>query len=137
MSTKAEIYIDHPELWNMGLHITSNKIKYLLVNTSAENSLTTGEFDIAGNSDSTLKAIETVIYDHQLLGDFNDVRIVVDSQHFVVLPPTSNPTTISEPTGKAAHKRPWRRLSATWRATLDIADLQSAMPPLHSRCPKG
>lgn len=91
MSTKAEINIDHPELWNMGLHITGNKIKYLLVNTSAENSLTTGEFDIADNADSALKAIEAVIYDHQLLGDFNDVRIVVDSRHFVVLPPDFQP----------------------------------------------
>ena len=87
MSNIAEINIDHPELWNLELHITASKIKYLLTAESIDNSLTTGEIDIDTKAESRLKAIEAAIYDHQLLGDFREVRIVVDSSHFVLLPP--------------------------------------------------
>ena len=87
MSNIAEINIDHPELWNLELHITANKIKYLLTAESIDNSLTTGEIGIDTKAESRLKAIEAAIYDHQLLGDFCEVRIVVDSTHFVLLPP--------------------------------------------------
>ncbi len=91
MSNKAEINIDHPEMWNLELHITHDKLKYLLTSTQAENSMIIGEVDLDHDSGSRLKAIEAAIYDNQLLGDFNDVRIAVDSQHFVMLPPEFTP----------------------------------------------
>ncbi len=137
MSTKAEINIDHPETWNVELHITSNKIKYLLVNKSAENSLTTGELDIDGYAGSTLKAIEAAIYDHQLLGDFNDVSIVVDSRHFVVLPPDFQPDDTLGADGQSSAQAVLEAAFGNMEGDLGYCRLEKCNAAIAFEMPKG
>lgn len=86
MST-TNINIQQPELWTLQLSLGEKSIDYILFTDAQENSLIMGSVDLDASADSYLKSLENTIYDNPLLlDDYRQVRVIVASQHFVVMP---------------------------------------------------
>ena len=78
--------IAHPELWTLQLAIGDSELQYTLHSESQADSLISGTVAIAAGED-TVKALSDAVYDTPLLlDDYGRVRIVVHSQHFLLLP---------------------------------------------------
>ena len=86
-STTANIDIQHPEYWTLQLAFGPSEVQYTLHDIDEENSLITGTLPLDLSCGSYLKAAENAIYDNPvLLNDYKKVRIMVESQHFMILP---------------------------------------------------
>ncbi len=86
MST-TNINIQQPELWTLQLSLSARAIDYILFTEAHADSLIMGRIELDLSSGSYLKAVENAVYDNPvLLDDYRRVRVVVSSQHFVVLP---------------------------------------------------
>jgi len=84
MKDQEQITIQHPEAWELLVSIDDKQVRYALYSPSVENSLITGTVE---RLDDSLQALEDAVFDTPvLLGDYRRVRIVVHSQHFVLLP---------------------------------------------------
>ncbi len=63
-------------------------MQYMLYDIDEENSLIVGEVSLDLSAGNYLKALENAVYDNPvLLDDYRRVRVMVDSRHFVLLPP--------------------------------------------------
>lgn len=101
--TTSDINIDHTELWSLELHITGEQLKVVLYSKAQADSLISRTIALDLSAGSQLKAVEAAIYDHQLLlSEFKDVSVVVDSQHFVMLPPDFSPDDTAAPDGSSS-----------------------------------
>lgn len=86
-STTANIDIQHPEYWTLQLAFGPSEVQYTLHDIDEENSLITGTLPLDLSCGNYLKAAENAIYDNPvLLNDYKKVRIMVESQHFMILP---------------------------------------------------
>lgn len=84
MDGKSKIDIQHPEAWELLVSIGDRRVDYILYSPSVANSLMMGEVAL---DDDSLQALEDAVYDLPLLlNEYRRVRIVVQSQHFVLLP---------------------------------------------------
>lgn len=84
MEGKEKINIEHPEVWELLVSIDDKRVKYILYTPTVANSLITGEVAFV---DDTLQGLEDAVYDTSvLLNEYKRVRVVVHSQHFVLLP---------------------------------------------------
>lgn len=87
MSTTTNINIQQPELWTLQLSLRDKAIDYILFTEAQENSLITGTVELDNSADSYLKAVENAVYDNPLLlDDYRQVRVIINSQRFLVLP---------------------------------------------------
>lgn len=86
--SSTNINIRQPELWTLQLALGSRAINYILFTDAQENSLISGEIELDNSVGDYLKALENAVYDNPLLlDDYKQVRVLVGSQHFVVVPP--------------------------------------------------
>lgn len=84
MEGKEKIDIQHPEVWELLVSIEDKRVKYILFTPTVANSLVTGEVVCV---DDSLQGLEDAIYNTPvLLNEYKRVRVVVHSQHFVLLP---------------------------------------------------
>lgn len=87
-STTAHIDIQHPEYWTLQLALAAKEVQYTLFDIDEENSLISGTLPLDLSCGSYLKAVENAIYDNPvLLNDYKKVRVMVESQRFMILPP--------------------------------------------------
>ena len=101
--TTSGINIDHTELWSLELHITGEQLKVLLYSKAQANSLITRTLALDLSTGSQLKAVEAAVYDNQLLlSEFKEVSVVVDSRHFVLLPPDFSADDTAAPDGASS-----------------------------------
>lgn len=86
MST-TNINIQQPELWTLQLSLRERSIDYILYTDAQDNSLIAGVLDLDLSGGSYLKALENAVYDNPLLlDDYRQVRVIVGSKNFVLLP---------------------------------------------------
>ncbi len=86
--TTTNINIQQPELWTLQLSLGAKKIEYILFTDAQEDSLIMGDIDLDLSAGSYIKALENAVYDNPvLLDDYRQVRVVMHSPHFVVMPP--------------------------------------------------
>lgn len=84
MEGKDKINIQHPEAWELLVAVSDKQVDYVLYTPSVANSLIIGH---KACTDATLQSLEDAVYDTpELLNEYKRVRVVVDSQHFVLLP---------------------------------------------------
>ena len=84
MEAKNHIDIQHPEAWELLVAIDDKRVDYILYTPSVANSLITGQIKL---TDGSLQALEDAVYDTPaLLNDYQRVRVMVRSRHFVLLP---------------------------------------------------
>ena len=84
MGKNDNINIQHPEAWELLMAIGDQQLDYILYTPTVANSLQIGH---ASRTDDSLQALEDATYDTpELLNDYQRVRIVVHSRHFVLLP---------------------------------------------------
>lgn len=84
MTGKDTISIQHPEAWELLVSIDEGQVDYILYTPSVAGSLVIGSKELA---DGTLQGLEDAIYDSpELLNEYNRVRVIVHSRHFVLLP---------------------------------------------------
>ena len=83
----GNINIQHPERWTLQLALHPRVLRYLLFDRQVDNSLIAGEIPLDTSASTYLKAVENAIYDNSpLLDDYGNVRLLVDTTHFVLLP---------------------------------------------------
>lgn len=83
----GDINIQRPELWTLQLALHPRVLRYMLFNPSQDNSLIAGEIPLDTSANKYLKAVENAVYDNSpLLDDYGRVRLLVDTEHFVLLP---------------------------------------------------
>jgi len=83
------INIEHPEVWDLLVMIEGMQVKYILHTPSVEGSLIIGQVSC---TDATLQSLEDAIYDTPvLLGEYRSVKVLVHSDHFVLLPVQTTP----------------------------------------------
>ena len=83
------ITIQHPELWTLEVALHERSIRYLLFNPSQANSLIAGEIPLETSGTDYVKTVENAVYDNPaLLDDYGRARLLVDTPHFVLLPPS-------------------------------------------------
>ena len=117
-STTANIDIQHPEYWTLQLAFGSSEVQYTLHDIDEENSLITGTLPLDLSCGSYLKAAENAIYDNPvLLNDYKKVRIMVESQHFMIL-----------------RKMPSRQCFPTWKAISPSVRFHAAVCILPTKC---
>ena len=84
MKGKEKINIEHPEAWELLVAIDDKQVNYVLFTPAVPGSLAMGQVAITGDS---LQALEDAVYDTpELLNEYKRARVVVHSQHFVLLP---------------------------------------------------
>lgn len=84
MEGKSKIDIQHPEAWELLVSIEDRRVNYILYTPAVAGSLAMGQVERA---DESLQALEDAVYDTpELLNEYKRVRVVVHSQHFVLLP---------------------------------------------------
>lgn len=87
-NSTANIDIQRPEYWTLQLAFAAEEVQFTLHDIDEENSLITGSLALDLSSGNYLKAVENAIYDNPvLLDDYKQVRIMVESQRFMLLPP--------------------------------------------------
>ena len=88
MKRKSNIAIQHPEVWEVLVSIDDGQMDYVLFTPTVANSLIFGNI---GFSDLSMQGLEDAVYDTpELLNDYQRVRIMVHSRHFVLLPEDTN-----------------------------------------------
>lgn len=71
----------------MQLSLGAKTIDYILYTDVQDNSLIMGSIDLDSSAETYLKSLENTIYDNPLLlDDYKQVRVVLGSQRFMVLP---------------------------------------------------
>lgn len=86
--SSTNINIRQPELWTLQLALEQRSISYMLYTDAQENSLITGSIDLDNSVGDYLKSLENAVYDNPLLlDDYKQVRVLIGSQHFVIVPP--------------------------------------------------
>lgn len=84
MEGKSKIDIQHPEAWELLVSIDDQQVNYILYTPAVDGSLIIGEVERA---DDSLQALEDAVYDTpELLNEYKRVRVLVHSQHFVLVP---------------------------------------------------
>ena len=84
MEKQKDITIQHPEAWELLLSIDEHRVDYILYTPTVVGSLMIGH---VGRIDDSLQSLEDAVYDTpELLNEYKRVRVVVHSQHFVLLP---------------------------------------------------
>ena len=84
MGKNDKTNIQHPEAWELLVAIGDQQLDYILYAPAVAGSLQMGH---ASRTDDSLQALEDATYDTpDLLNDYKRVRVVVHSQHFVLLP---------------------------------------------------
>lgn len=84
MKGKERINIEHPEAWELLVSVEDKQVSYILYTPAVAGSLAMGQVPVTGD---TLQSLEDAIYDTpELLNEYKRVRVVVHSQHFVLLP---------------------------------------------------
>ncbi len=87
-NTTADIHIERPEYWTLELGLCRDKVQYMLYDVDQDNSLMVGSIALDLSAGTYLKALENAIYDNNvLLEEYKQVRVMVDSSQFVILPP--------------------------------------------------
>ena len=85
----GNIHIERPELWTLELALHERVLRYMLFDREQSNSLIVGEILLESSGDGSLNALENAVYDNAaLLYDYGQVRLLVDTPHFLFLPPT-------------------------------------------------
>ena len=84
----GNINIQRPELWTLQLALHPRVMRYMLFNSGQDNSLIAGEIPLDSSQESYVKAVENAVYDNSvLLDDYGRVRLLADTEHFLLLPP--------------------------------------------------
>lgn len=84
----GNINIQRPELWTLLLALHPRVMRYMLFNSGQDNSLIAGEIPLDSSQESYVKAVENAVYDNSvLLDDYGRVRLLADTEHFLLLPP--------------------------------------------------
>lgn len=84
MKGNQKINIEHPEAWELLVSINDKRVNYILFTPTVANSLIASE---VATVDDSLQGLEDAIYNTPvLLNEYKRVRVVVHSQHFVLLP---------------------------------------------------
>lgn len=85
MEGDNKIDIQHPEAWDLLVAIGNRQVNYILYAPTVAGSLVIGAVERA---DDTLQALEDAVYATPvLLNEYKWVRVVLNSPHFVLLPP--------------------------------------------------
>ncbi len=93
-NTTSDIHIEHPEYWTLLLELCPGRLRYMFYDVDQDNSLIAGDIALDLSAGSYLKALENAVYDNPvLLDDYKQVRVIVDSMQFVVLPPAYDDET--------------------------------------------
>lgn len=86
-NTTRDIDIQRPEFWTLQLNLRCDSIQYSLHDVDEENSLIVGTIALDMSVGSYLKALENAIYDNPvLLDEYSKVRVMIESDHFAILP---------------------------------------------------
>ena len=84
MEANNHIDIQHPEAWELLVAIDDKRVDYILYTPTVANSLITGQMKL---TDESLQALEDTVYNTpELLNDYQRVRVMVRSRHFVLFP---------------------------------------------------
>lgn len=84
MEEQKDITIQHPEVWELLLSIGNQRVDYILYTPTVAGSLMIGH---VARIDDSLQSLEDAVYDTpELLNEYKRVRVIVHSQHFVLLP---------------------------------------------------
>lgn len=84
MEAKNDIRIEHPEAWEQLVAINGKHVNHILFAPSVDNSLIVRETELAEDS---LQALEDAVYEAPgMLDEYKRIRVMVHSQHFVMLP---------------------------------------------------
>ena len=87
MQRPIELGITNPEQHTLLLHFKHQEIRVAAFNPSVENSLIFTSITIDSNTANWLKTVENAVYDNpELLQDFERVKIIVDSDQFIITP---------------------------------------------------
>lgn len=87
----TNINIKQPELWTLQLSLEQNCIRYVIFTDAQTNSLIYGDIELDASTGNYLKSLENAVYDNPLLlDDYKRVRVIVNTDHFVVLPAAVN-----------------------------------------------
>lgn len=79
--------IQDPRLWRMALRIDPKYVHVVLFCKVEDNSLIYRKLKLDPSAPSLLKAIEEIIYENPLLlGDFDQVDCIIESQQFTIIP---------------------------------------------------
>ena len=88
MEGKEHIHIEHPEAWQLLVCIDDRQVDYMLFAPQVAGSLTIGRVAL---TDASLPSLEDAFYDApHLLNEYKQVRVVVRSPHFVLLPSSAS-----------------------------------------------
>ena len=83
----TDIDIQRPELWTLLLALSADRIGYVLYSKAQDDSLVYGEIGIDLSYGNYLKGVENAVYDNPLfLKPFGEVKVVVDSARFMMIP---------------------------------------------------
>ena len=84
MEANNHIDIQHPEAWELLVAIDDKRVDYILYTPTVANSLITGQMKL---TEESLQALEDTVYNTpELLNDYQRVRVMVRSRHFVLFP---------------------------------------------------
>lgn len=93
-----DIRIEHPERWCLDLSVSPQQLQFILYAPEQNESLVMRSIAL-DKSNQALQALENAVYDHPLLlGDYQRVRVVTYSPHFLVLP-----TSVADDDDLVAH----------------------------------
>ena len=84
MEGKEKLDIQHPEAWELVVSVEQRHVSYVLYAPSVPGSLAIGHVE---RGDDTLQGLEDAVYDTpELLNEYQRVRVLVHSRHFVLFP---------------------------------------------------
>ena len=86
MNTQPEIHFEHPERWKLEVAVRQRQLQYIAYAPDQHDTLNFHTIPLDPGME-LLPALENAVYDHpEMLEDFGSVRVVVEAQHFVVVP---------------------------------------------------
>lgn len=84
---KSTIEILHPEVWSLAVKISDSGIGYTVHSRMEDNSLIYGNIPFTDKQTSTIKQIESAIYDNRFfLYQYERTDFIIESNHFVFVP---------------------------------------------------
>ncbi|MBR5102180.1 MAG: DUF3822 family protein [Muribaculaceae bacterium] len=87
--------ITNPEQFTLLLHFTRDEIRAAAFNPLVDNSLVAATIKIDNKQGNWLKTVENAVYDHpDLLQDYKEVKVLVDTDKFIMAPPDFNDEAI-------------------------------------------
>lgn len=121
--------LQHPEAWDLVVGIDEQRLDYIAHLPGQDGTLIQGCVPLAAHATSPLQAVEDAVYDTSLLlNDFRQVRVLLRTPRFLVLPAETTPADAA-------------RLLATvypeWSGECTVAHLKQCQVALALETPRG